>query len=198
MTPEFDFAPAAAALATVVAGIADAQLSAPTPCADTTVGDLLAHVVDLTEAFRQAATKEAVGSSAAPTTGPENPLVADWRVRIPRQLDALVEGWRVDSAWDGDTEAGGVSMPAAVMARVALDELVIHAWDLARATGQDLTVADADIDILLEFLRETPAEGTPGLFGPVVLVSGDAPRLDRLLALTGRTANWTAPADSTV
>ncbi|WP_369028324.1 maleylpyruvate isomerase N-terminal domain-containing protein, partial [Nocardia farcinica] len=49
MTPEFDFAPAATTLATVVAGITDDQLGAPTPCADTTVRDLLAHVVDLTE-----------------------------------------------------------------------------------------------------------------------------------------------------
>lgn len=192
MTPEFDFAPAATTLATVVAGITDDQLGAPTPCADTTVRDLLAHVVDLTEAFRQAATKEAVGGSVAPSTGPDNPLAADWRTRIPRQLDALVAAWRVDDAWDGDTEAGGVNMPAPIMARVALDELVIHAWDLARATGQDITVSDADLDLLLEFLHDTPAEGTPGLFGPVVPVSDDAPKVDRLLALTGRSADWSA------
>ncbi|WP_280468649.1 TIGR03086 family metal-binding protein [Nocardia cyriacigeorgica] len=192
MTPEFDFAPAATALGTVVAGITDDRLGAPTPCDDTTVRDLLAHVVDLTEAFRQAATKEAVGGSVAPTTGPENPLVPDWRTRIPRQLDALVAAWREDSAWDGDTEAGGVSMPAAIMARVALDELVIHAWDLARATGQEVTVAEADLELLLEFLRDTPAEGTPGLFGPVVPVADDAPKVDRLLALTGRAADWSA------
>ncbi|MFE3446564.1 TIGR03086 family metal-binding protein [Nocardia sp. NPDC059180] len=198
MTPEFDFTPAAATLATVVAGITDDQLDAPTPCADTTVRDLLAHVVDLTEAFRQAATKEAVGGSVAPTTGPENPLVPEWRARIPRQLDALVLAWREDSAWDGDTEAGGVSMPANIMARVALDEVVIHAWDLARATGQDVTPTDADLEILLEFLHDSPAEGTPGMFGPVVSVSADAPRLDRVLALTGRAANWLSPADSTV
>ncbi|TLF75294.1 TIGR03086 family metal-binding protein [Nocardia cyriacigeorgica] len=192
MTPEFDFAPAATALAAVVAGITDDRLGAPTPCADTTVRDLLAHVVDLTEAFRQAATKEAVGGSVAPSTGPDNPLAPDWRTRIPRQLDALVAAWRDDSAWDGDTEAGGVSMPAAIMARVALDELVIHAWDLARATGQEVSIADADLDVLLEFLADTPAEGTPGLFGPVVSVPDDAPKADRLLALTGRAANWSA------
>ncbi|NEW47133.1 TIGR03086 family metal-binding protein [Nocardia cyriacigeorgica] len=198
MTPEFDFAPAAAALATVVAGITDDQLDAPTPCADTTVRDLLAHVVDLTEAFRQSATKEAVGGSVAPTTGPENPLVPDWRARIPRQLDALVLAWREGSAWDGDTEAGGVSMPAIVMARVALDEVVIHAWDLARATGQDVTATDTDLGILLEFLHDTPSEGTPGMFGPVVSVAEDAPRLDRVLALTGRAANWSVETGSTV
>ncbi|MEU7633966.1 maleylpyruvate isomerase N-terminal domain-containing protein [Nocardia sp. NPDC049220] len=58
MNPEFDFEPAATALAAVVGGITDDQLGVRTPCVDTTVGDLLVHVVDLTEAFRQAATKK--------------------------------------------------------------------------------------------------------------------------------------------
>ncbi|WP_228830853.1 maleylpyruvate isomerase N-terminal domain-containing protein [Nocardia cyriacigeorgica] len=50
MEPQFDFAPAAHTLGAVVAGITDDQLDAPTPCADTSVRQLLAHVVGLTEA----------------------------------------------------------------------------------------------------------------------------------------------------
>ncbi|MEU8896610.1 TIGR03086 family metal-binding protein [Nocardia sp. NPDC048505] len=186
MHPVFDFESAASALAAVVAAIGDDQLAAPTPMADTSVRDLLVHVVGLTEAFRQAATKEAVGRSAAPAIGPDAELVADWRERIPAQLKALVQAWREPAAWDGDTEAGGVTMPAQVMAMVALDELVIHGWDLAQATGQQLTVRDSDLDVLLEFLKDTPAEGTPGLFGPVVPIAADAPTFHRVLALTGR------------
>ncbi|MGW0245727.1 TIGR03086 family metal-binding protein [Nocardia goodfellowii] len=186
MNPVFDFESAASALAAVVAGIADDQLSAPTPMADTTVRELLVHVVGLTEAFRQAATKEAVGNSQPPTIGPEAELVSDWRERIPAQLKALVEAWREPAAWDGETEAGGVTMPAEIMATVALDELVIHGWDLARATDQQLNVREADLSTLHEFLRDTPPEGTPGLFGPVVPIADDAPLFHRVLALTGR------------
>ncbi|MFC9896672.1 TIGR03086 family metal-binding protein [Nocardia sp. NPDC127579] len=182
----FEFEPAASAMAAVVAGITDDQLTAATPMADTTVRELLVHVVGLTEAFRQAATKEAIGHSRPPAIGPDAELVADWRERIPAQLKALAEAWRDPAAWVGETEAGGVTMPAAIMAVVALDELVIHGWDLARASGGRLTVRDADLDTLLEFLRDTPAEGTPGLFGPVVPVPADAPALHRVLGLTGR------------
>ncbi|WP_405160457.1 TIGR03086 family metal-binding protein [Nocardia sp. NBC_01499] len=192
MNPEFDFEPAATALETVVGQITDDQLGADSPCAETTVRELLVHVVDLTEAFRQAATKEAVGGSIAPTVGGERALPGDWRSRIPAQLKALVGAWREPDAWDGMTEAGGVSEQAAVMAMIALDELVIHGWDLAKATGQPFTATAGDLAVLLDLLRATPPEGTPGLFGPVLPVPAEACALDRVLALTGRSAAWPA------
>ncbi|MBF6211417.1 TIGR03086 family protein [Nocardia puris] len=186
----FDLDTAADELAVVVAGIRDDQLDAATPCAGMTVGDLLDHVVGLTEAFRQAATKESVGNSASPPPGGRENLAPDWRTRIPAQLKALVAAWRETDAWEGDTEAGGVQADAGVMAMIALDELVIHGWDLARATGQDFTCADPDTTILFEFLRETPPEGTPGLFGPSVPIPSDAPLFDRVLGFTGREPSW--------
>ncbi|MEU1549953.1 TIGR03086 family metal-binding protein [Nocardia sp. NPDC005745] len=198
MNPEFDFEPAAVALSSVVGGITDDQLAAPTPCAGTTVRDLLAHVLDLTEAFRRAATKEAVGGSVAPTPPVDRALPEDWRERVPAQLDALVAAWREPGAWDGVTEAGRVSEPAPVMARIALDEVVVHGWDLAKATGQPFACDDGHLAILLDMLRETPAEGVPGLFGPVVPVAPDAPALTRMLAYTGRRAEWTADARGVV
>ncbi|WP_433198716.1 TIGR03086 family metal-binding protein [Nocardia sp. CA-107356] len=191
MHPNFDLEPAATALVAVVGGISDEQLIAPTPCDDTNVRDLLAHVVGLTEAFRQAATKEAVGRSAPPAVGPETALPDDWRTRIPAQLKSLVEAWRDPAAWDGETEAGGVCAPAAMMAMIALNETVVHSWDLARATGQRPIADPAHLMVLLEFLSETPAEGTPGMFGPVVPVSNSAQELDRVIGLTGRDPAWT-------
>ncbi|ONM47152.1 TIGR03086 family metal-binding protein [Nocardia donostiensis] len=191
MAQEFDLQSAADTLAKVVAAIPDDRLTAPTPCAQASVGDLLAHIVGLTEAFRQAATKESVGRSASPSVGPGNTPPADWRTRIPEQLTALVAAWREPEAWVGDTEAGGVTMPAAMLARVTLDELVIHAWDLARATGRRPEVAQEDLEVLLDFLRGTPPEGTPGLFGPIVPIPHDAPLLHRVLGLTGRDPSWT-------
>ncbi|WP_054815985.1 TIGR03086 family metal-binding protein [Nocardia arizonensis] len=190
MPVNFDLEPAATALESVVGAITDDQLGAPTPCADTTVRDLLAHVVMLTEAFRQAATKQGVGRSASPGAAAEIELPADWRTRIPAQAKALAAAWREPEAWEGETEAGGVRLPAAEMAVIALDEIVVHGWDLARAVGAPFEVTDADLAVLHEMLRETPKEGTPGLFGPVLPVADDAPALDRVLALTGRSAAW--------
>ncbi|MFI6368885.1 TIGR03086 family metal-binding protein [Nocardia sp. NPDC050630] len=190
MHPNFDLEPAATALEAVVGATTDDQLTAPTPCTDTSVRDLLAHVIGLTEAFRQAATKEAVGRSVPPAVGPDSDLPADWRSRIPAQLKALVAAWREPSAWDGQTEAGGVTAPAAVMATIALDEIVVHTWDLARAIGRQPAVDPTHLTILLEFLRDTPPEGTAGMFGPVVRVPDTAPLLDRIVGLTGRDPSW--------
>lgn len=189
MHPEFDLSAAAAALADTVAAIGDEQLDARTP-ADLPVRAILEHVGGLAEAFRAAATKEAVGQSVAPEFDSGATLAADWRTRIPAQLKALGEAWQEPEAWQGETEAGGVTMPAAITARVALDELIVHAWDLGRATGRAVEVADSDLEILLHFLQDTPPEGTPGLFGPVVPVGPGAPLLHRVLGLTGRDPFW--------
>ncbi|MGW0182480.1 TIGR03086 family metal-binding protein [Nocardia sp. NPDC003345] len=189
MPPEFDLTSATDALTAVVAAIEDDQLDAPTP-ADIPVRALLEHVDGLAEAFRAAATKESVNRSASPEFGSGATLAPDWRNGIAARLGALAQAWQSPAAWEGETEAGGVTMPAGVTARVALDELVIHAWDLSRATVQQLTVADADLEVLLDFLKDTPPEGTPGLFGPTVPIGPGAPLLHRVLGYTGRDPFW--------
>ncbi|MEU4316701.1 TIGR03086 family metal-binding protein [Nocardia sp. NPDC024068] len=189
MPPEFDLSSATDALTAVVVAIKDDQLDAPTP-ADMPVRALLEHVDGLAEAFRAAATKESVSRSVSPEFGSGETLAPDWRAGIADRLRALAEAWRAPAAWEGDTEAGGVTMPAPVTARVALDELVIHAWDLARATRQDLVVDETDLAVLTDFLKDTPAEGTPGLFGPIVPIGPGAPRLHRVLGYTGRDPFW--------
>ena len=192
MPAEFDLLPAAEALAEVVTAIDDAHLDVPTP-AVLPVRALLEHVHGLAEAFRAAATKEALGTSVAPEFGSGDALPGNWRTEIPARLRALAHAWQNPAAWDGDTEAGGLTMPAPVTARVALDELVVHGWDLARATGQELKTYDTHLVALEEFLHDTPEEGTPGLFGPVVPTGRSAPALHRVLGLTGRDPFWIPP-----
>jgi uncharacterized protein (TIGR03086 family) len=185
----FDLAPQAAEVARVVAGTRDDQLADPTPCPDTPVAALLDHLVGLTLAFRLSAEKQ---PQPAPPQAAADALAADWRERLPRQLDEMVAAWRAPEAWEGTAEAGGVTMPAPDMAVVALDELVVHGWDLAVATGQPYRAADADAQRCLGFAGMVNAEGDspPGLFGPPVPVPADAPVLDRLLAMTGRDPAW--------
>jgi uncharacterized protein (TIGR03086 family) len=78
------------------------------------------------------------------------------------------------------------------MAAVALDELVVHGWDLAVATGQSYAVSDVDAEACMTFagaVGETPEERA-GLYGPRVPVPPDAPPFHRLLGLTGRDPGW--------
>ncbi|MFC4912428.1 TIGR03086 family metal-binding protein [Actinomadura gamaensis] len=197
MAAEFDFEPAARRLAGVLAAIPDDAMDAPTPCADTSVAGLLDHVNGFTHTFAQVARKAVAPGSSRPARTDAGNLPADWRERIDAQLKELVEAWREPSAWEGVGEAGGVTLPAAALARVALDELIVHGWDLARATGQpyDVPADEAEICITLFESLPAPSDDGPrppdGAFGPPVRVADDAPALDRLIARTGRNPAWT-------
>ena len=188
MTTMLDLDAPARRLAAVVAGIRDDQLHAPTPCADMPVAALLDHVVGLTAAFRDCAAKI---PTAQPPVAAADRLDPQWRATIPRQLDELVAAWKDPAAWEGEATAGGVTMPAPVIAQVTVDELVLHGWDLARATGQSYEPDAASVEVVHAFTAAVAAEGvTDGLFGPPVDVRADAPLFDRALGLSGRDPAW--------
>ncbi len=190
-----DLEPATSELARIVEGVRDDQLTAPTPCASSSLGDLLDHVAGLSVAFAAAATKTRLEGGSQPRADASQ-LAPDWRTRIPTQLDALAAAWRIDGAWVGMTEAGGAELPAEVMGLVALDEVIVHGWDIAKASGQPFSCDPDLIPAAQQFVQGTVErypEGSPGLFGPPVPVSADASPLDRLIALTGRDPNWHSP-----
>ncbi|RFU21188.1 TIGR03086 family metal-binding protein [Geodermatophilus marinus] len=187
METTIDLGPTAASVARVVAGVREDQLTGPTPCAGTSVAGLLDHLAGLAVAFRLAAGKRpAEGGPRADAAA----LPPDWRDEVPARLDALAAAWRDPAAWDGQTAAGGVEMPGAVAGLVALDEVLVHGWDLAVATGQPYDPDPAAVQACLPFAAESAADPQPGLFGPPVPVPDDAPPLARLLGLTGRDPGW--------
>lgn len=120
-------------------------------------------------------------------------LPDDWRVRIPADLMAMAQAWRDPQAWTGMTQAGGVDLPGEVAGLVALDEVVIHGWDLARAAGIDYDCDGPTLEAVHGFVKgfEPPADADgPALFGPPVDVPAGAPLLDRVVGMTGRRPDW--------
>ena len=183
-----DLAPAAHRVAALLDGVPDSALDAPTPCVDTPVAGLLDHLMGLSEGLRASAAKEP--DQGGPQASAAN-LDPEWRTVLPKRLDALVAAWREPAAAEGKTSAGGVEMPATEIAAVTLNELVMHGWDLARATGQRYEADATDVAAILPFLEAFgSSEGVPGLFGPVVAVPDDAPAFDRALGLSGRDPGW--------
>ena len=189
-----DLTPAARTIADLVGGIPDDMLDAPTPCPDYTVGDLVDHVGGTAVAFTGAAHKDMGEATATGPFGDASRLTDDWRVRIPRDLIGLAEAWRDPEAWTGMTRAGGIELPGEVAGLVALDELVVHGWDLARATGQDYDTDPASLEAVHGFVAQFSGPGQEaareGLFGPVVEVPPDAPLLNRVVGLAGRDPTW--------
>lgn len=116
-----------------------------------------------------------------------------WRERIASDLLELADAWQEPTAWEGTTNAGPIEMPAEMAALVALDELVVHGWDIAVATDQPYTPTTEEIDGAMAFIDafDVPRDGS--LFGPIVPLGDDASPLDRLLGLAGRDPRWRPP-----
>lgn len=193
-----DLMPATGMLARVVTDIRDEQLSAPTPCRGVTVADLLDHVGGLCLAFTAAAAKDLDAAGQAPSADGSR-LATDWRMRMPDRLAQLAAAWSDEKAWSGMTRAGGLDMPGEVAGRVATNEVVVHGWDIAAATGQDYSCEADLLEVAYTFVQSAVAQnpdGSPGLFGPPVEVPDNAPLLDRLIGLTGRDPAWRADSEN--
>ncbi|GAA4012583.1 TIGR03086 family metal-binding protein [Streptomyces plumbiresistens] len=187
-----DLGPQARIVARLAEGVTDEQLSGPTPCPDYAVRNLLGHLAGLAVAFRDAghkdlgATTDTSPTSALPDIGP------GWRQELPKVLEELGDAWRDPAAWTGMTRAGGVDLPGPVAGLVAVDEIMIHGWDLARATGQPYEADPAALQAVHDFLLASVGDPTrDSIFGPVVPVPADAPLLDRAVGLSGRDPGWT-------
>lgn len=219
--PFVDFTSQARLVARLAEGVREDQLDGPTPCPDYAVRHVLGHLVSLSVAFRDAARRE-LGPTTDTSPGSSLPeLPADWRAALPGALAELAEAWRDPAAWEGETRAGGVLLPGAVAGLVAVDELVVHGWDLARATGQEYAPDEAALrasEALLTPVEDPAADSTnvppedsegdsggdseggpagdassgEGLFGPPVPVPDGAPLLDRVIGLSGRDPGWRA------
>lgn len=191
MGTPFALEPVGAALMGVIEGVRDDQLALATPCQGRTVGQLLQHLVGLTAAFRAAAAKEFGPLTDTDPDGVGWPAPdPDWRTALEEQIPALSLAWADPAAWAGLTRAGGVDLPGEVAAMVALDELVLHGWDLARATGQEFHPDRISVEVCRDFVTGFDVGGTPGLFGPAVPVADDSPLLSRVVARSGRDPDW--------
>ena len=190
MNAPVDLHPAVARLAGLVEALPDAALDRPTPCADYTVAALLDHVAGGLVAFHGAAVKDPLPDGPS---GDARNLASDWRTRIPRDAKALADAWDDPAAWTGMTAAGGVELPGDVAGIVALDELVLHGWDLAKATDQPAGYDGPGLEEVMAMVTEFSGRGFEGLYGPEVAVPDGSPLFDRILGKSGRDPAWQPP-----
>jgi uncharacterized protein (TIGR03086 family) len=193
-----DLHPAADEVVRLLDGVTDDHLGGPTPNRGRSVAALLDHLMGLSVAFTWAARKTTPADAGGPTADGDE-LDPGWRDELPRRLRTLAEAWRDPAAWEGMTRAGGLDLPGEEAGVVALDELVLHGWDLARATGQSFSCDPESTQAVLEFTRETArpenAAAREGLFGPAVGVGEDATPLEQALGFAGRDPAWSPESE---
>ncbi|MFJ4202934.1 TIGR03086 family metal-binding protein [Streptomyces sviceus] len=172
----------------VVRGIADTALGAATPCAEYDVKELVNHLFQVIVQFQRLAAKEPsdFGEVAADRVA-EGP---DWRERFAVEADRLVSAWSAPGAEEGTT--GAMDMPARLVGAMALLDLTVHVWDLARATGQEYGAPDEAVvaELTGAVAELAPTARKMGVFGEPVAVTEGASAFERLLAGTGREPGW--------
>lgn len=177
----------------VVRAIPEDRLTAPTPCAEYDVKALVNHLLQVLVQFQALAAKQDSEFGETPDLVAESREAgSDWRDRFADEAAKLVAAWAAPGADEGTT--GAMDMPARTVGCMALLDLTVHAWDLARATGQEYEPAPESSGVVAA-LREAVAGLAPtarkmGVFGEPVAVPEGAGELERLLAETGRDPQW--------
>jgi uncharacterized protein (TIGR03086 family) len=165
----------------VVAGLGGA-LDRPTPCEKWDVRAVANHLVGIIWMFTLVNQGQPVGE------GDGDLLGADPAAALAAAGEANLASWRAPGAFDGDRTYPFGAFPAPAAALVNLEEVVVHTWDLSKATGQDPAIDPAVAELVYGFCRSIPLDDyrAHGAFGPAVPVPAAAPVTDRLVALLGR------------
>lgn len=193
----------------VVAGVRPDQMDLPTPCANYNVRHLLGH---LGAVFHRIA---AVGRGEHAFSVPQIMEAADdtWPATFAAGEADVWSVWTNDALLNELMVMPWAQMPGFALIGMYTNEISVHTWDLATATGQTVPWDDAVLTAAFATIQMAmPAEGRrtplpaelvkaraamepdgpdatrPGTpFGDVVEVGADAPLIDRLVAWNGRT-----------
>jgi uncharacterized protein (TIGR03086 family) len=158
------------------------QLSLCSPCAGWDVRATLNHTLGAVRMFTLVNEGKAVAGDGGDLVG-DDPAGALKKVAEPN-----LASWRRPGALEGDRAYPFGTFPAGAALMINLGEVLVHGWDVARATGQDDTMNPDATAVLYEFYAPLPLDEyrAHGAFGPEVVVPERAPVQQRLLGLLGR------------
>jgi uncharacterized protein (TIGR03086 family) len=168
--------------AKLVANLEDADMGLATPCAGWDLRAVLNHLAGMVSMFTLVNRGHPAGEDAGDITA-EGPSVV-----LAQLVRDNLGSWRAPGAFEGQRTYPFGSFPAEAAALVNLEEVSVHNWDLARASGQDASIEDEVAMMVYEFCRSIPLDAyrATGAFGPEVIVAKEAPLTDRLVGLLGR------------
>ncbi|MUL41696.1 TIGR03086 family protein [Streptomonospora sp. PA3] len=162
-----------------VEGVPADGWESPTPCAGWTARDLLRHMID-----NHTNAAGHVGIELELSESVEDAPVAAWHEARTALEKVLDDPSQAGKEYDG--YFGRTSLAATVNDFLGFD-LLVHSWDLARATGQDETLPADELDRVFEMARGLGDNlRMEGVCGPEVGVPETASEQDRLLAFLGR------------
>jgi uncharacterized protein (TIGR03086 family) len=168
----------------VIAAITGEQWGLPTPCAEWNVGDLVRHIVTGNDGIAAALSGEPALSTTA--AEPSGDLASAYRLSIR----SLVNAFRQPGALQKVVTVPFGIVPGGIAFRLRMTELLVHGWNLARATVRPVAFPEEVAAQELAFSRSALGDIPPGRrpFAPPGPVPNNAPAIDRLAACLGRRA----------
>jgi uncharacterized protein (TIGR03086 family) len=186
MAPSDQIEYQAGAIRDLIANTTPDQMGNATPCANWTVRDLVNHMVGGGTMFGTALKGEPVEMDLA---GPMPDLLGDDPVAAwDGAAAAFTEGVDSPGALEREIVLPFGTFPGAVVLELAKFDLLVHAWDLARATGQSFEPPDDVVEPAIgaaEMIIQPPARDGD-TFKDAVTPAADAAPIERLVAFTGR------------
>jgi len=168
----------------VLANVTADQLDLDTPCSEWKVSQLIDHLVGAQHWARNGIT-----GGESTDTG-EGSAQGDFMAALDAAAQANLAAFAEDGALGRTVNPGFGDMPATALLGLAATDTFTHAWDVAKATGQDTDLAPELAAPLLEQSRQSiqPAfrseEGT--VFGMEQPAPEGASTADQLAAFLGR------------
>jgi len=176
LTPLVAAEAALAVIQPVLRGLTPQDQPKPTPCADFTAHELAEHLLG---SIAQVGTMAGNGPVAVPERG-------SLEDRVSVVTGDAVAAWRTVDL-DGTVPGpGGAAAPAIFLAGILPLELLLHGWDLAQASGQQLQVSDEVVDYISNLTEGVIAQGRGTSFGEEITPPADADALERFAAHAGR------------
>lgn len=174
------YATAAEGFARVLEGVPADRWDSPTPCPGWDARELVRHVFDVGRRVLGSVDLE----QPEPTGSDGAELAAEFRALAAAVLAAADDPEVAGRT--GDSPIGSFAFKQ-VVASVLTHDVLVHTWDLARATGQPEAL-DPDL-VRSAYEKMQPFDETmrrPGMFGPKVELPDDVDEQTRFLAFVGR------------
>ncbi len=196
------FARAMATGGDVIAAVRPDQLDLPTPCSEYDVRTLVGHLVGVLERVAR------MGRGENPFEAPDKVTgVADdeWLAAWSDAAQRVVEAWADDASLVRIVHLPWAQESGALTLASYCNEITVHTWDLATATGRHPQWDAEVVAVAWESFRGMPGgdardemfaaikaglpepyRSAPNPWAAPVPVPDDAPLIDRLVAWNGR------------
>jgi uncharacterized protein (TIGR03086 family) len=171
----------------VIDKVDDSQLSNPTPCTEWTVRDVVNHITGGATMFAECVEKGSVPDELLGQIMSGDNLGDDWKGAYHSASDRARKAFAEPGVLDKIVKLPFGEMPASIALNIAIMDVITHAADIAKATGQTI-----DDDELLETALQvghqlvTDDFRRPGVFGAEQPAPPNASPADKLLAFAGR------------